>query len=302
VRAPTTRLPTLEAGAAAAPRTATSALEPCSPQDRFHDYVLGAYEPLAPPEGKLRSVNLLVESFAVAGLEARGLDVVRRVREGYGPFRTVWGIKWNRASEALAWELYFYDFERAHTSCSLPNLRAILAPVLAVDAEEPWPLPWHMFSIEFARAELEARAPAPAHVYVDMRSYELSGKALRFENVYTFHDPRVDVDEVLHRLRSSLHFDAHAHDLAAILPPRLFRCGRLCVANKRASDAVYFSRIPTGALQWFMDRHAWPEPLRRLIASAPERWSHLLWDVGTDFRSEGGGAPQVWKTGIYGSF
>ncbi len=301
------RLPTLPddaASAARAGRLAASPLEVCAAADRFHDYVLGEYAPLAPAEGQLRSVNLLVESFALAGVEAQGLALIRRLREGYGPFRTIFGIKWSQATGALAWELYFYDFKRAHADCSLAHLRDVLAPSLRVDAEEPWPLPWHMFSIELGREHLETGAPVPAHVYLDMRSYELRGRALTFENVYTFHDPRADIDDILHRLRSSVHFEPSRHNLAALMPPPLFRCGRICVANKRGSDALYFSRIPTAPLRWFLDRHAWPEPLRRFAsaASAGARFGHLLWDVGVDFRSTEGGAPAVHKTGVYGSF
>ncbi len=298
------RLPTLRDAPAPARRLATSTLEVCAATDRFHDYVLGEYPPLAPAEGKLRSVNLLVESFALAGVEAEGLSLIRRLREGYGSFRTIFGIKWNARTGALGWELYFYDFNRAHADCSLPHLREILAPSVRVDAEEPWVLPWHMFSVELGSDHLTTGAPVPAHVYVDMRSYELRGRSLLFENVYTFHDPRTEIDDILHRLRSSLHFEPSRHNLAALMPPPLFRCGRICVANKRTSDALYFSRIPTGPLRWFMDRHAWPEPLRGLVsvASAGSGFDHLLWDVGVDFRSTEGGEPEVHKTGVYGSF
>src|SRR5207244_2897398 len=43
--------------------------ELCGPEDRFHDYILAEYEPVAPALGKQRSLNVLVESFALAGLE-----------------------------------------------------------------------------------------------------------------------------------------------------------------------------------------------------------------------------------------
>lgn len=301
------RLPTISeptrSGAAATARLAHAPFELCTGADLFHDYVLGAYEPLARAEGKLRSVNLLVESFAHAGVEARGLEVIRRIREGYGPFRTVYGIKWNKRTAAMSWELYFYDFHRAHVDCSIAHLREILSPEVHVDAEEPWTLPWHMFSIEVTREQLEsglAAPPVPAHVYIDMRSYALRGKSFTFENVYTFHNPRTQVDEILHRLRSSIHFEPNQHNLAALMPPPLFRCGRICVANKQSSDAIYFSRVPSAPLRGFLARHAWPEPLCALAAN--EGFDHLLWDVGTDFRSADGGAPEIEKTGVYGTF
>lgn len=296
------RLPTLpvEAPPTLSPRIARAPLERAAADDLFHDYVLGAYTPLVPAEGKLRGLNVLVESLAVAGVEAEGLEVIRLLREGYGRFRTVWGIKWSRSAGALAWELYFYDFERAHADCSIAGLRALLAPALRVEAEEPYPLPWHMFSIEFTAEDLKAMRPVSAHVYIDMRSYELRGRRFLFENVYTFHDPRAEIDDVLHRIRSSVHVDPAKDSLAELLPPALFRCGKICVANKRTTDALYASRIPTKALRWFLDHHGWPAPIARLVADHAADLDHLLWCVGVDFRRAEGADAR--KTGLYGSF
>ena len=270
--------------AAGLPRVAASPLERVREGDRFHDYVLGEYAPLAPPVGKLRSVALFVE----------------RLREKHGPFRTVWGVKWNARAEALSFELYFYDFGRAPDASSLGKLRALLAPLVNVDAEEPFALPWHMVSIEASPEALRTGEPVPAHLYVDMRSYELRGAALTFENVYTFHDPRREVDDVLARLRASVHL-APEDGVAAALPPALFRSGKVCVANKRASDAVYASRVPASALAWFVERHAWPAPLRAFTRAALPELDHLLFCVGADFRREGG-ALVTTKSGFYGSF
>lgn len=287
-------------GSSPGARRAAAPLERATSSDQFHDYVLWRYEPRAPAEGKLRSLNLLVESFAIAGVEREGLALVQRLRDGLGPFRTVWGVKRHHERGGLGWELYFYDWDRARADLSIARLRDLFAPV-AVDAREPWPLPWHMVSIEVGPEALRAGAPVPVHVYIDMRSYELAGDRFTFENVYTFHDPRADVDAVLHRLRSSVHFDPTRDKLSAVLPPALRRCHRVCVANKRRSDAVYASRVPTPALAWFLRAHGWPEPLGAFLACHGADLDHLLWDVGVDFDREGG-ALGIRKTGIYGSF
>jgi len=60
-------------------RLARAPLARCGPGDRFHDYVLGEYAPLVPHEGKLRSVNLLIESFALLGVEAQGTALIERL-------------------------------------------------------------------------------------------------------------------------------------------------------------------------------------------------------------------------------
>lgn len=282
-------------------RLARSPLEIAAPSDLFHDYVLGRYEPLTPHAGKLRSLNLLLESFALLGVETEGAELVRRIREGLGPFRTVWGIKRHHATGAIGWELYFYDFERAHDDLSIERIKSLVAPVVKVSASEPWPLPWHMFSVEIAPAHLLGGEETAAHVYVDMRCYELLGDRLTFENIYTFHDPRTEIDDILQRLRSSVRFSEAKDRLADLIPPHLFRCNRICVANKQRTDAIYFSRIPTGALSQVLTEHAWPEALSGFIADNAPDLDHLLWDAGVDFGREGGEL-RVYKTGVYGSF
>lgn len=282
---------------------AVSKLERCEAGDRFADYVLEPYTPRAPFVGKLRSVNLLFEAFADAGVEREGALVVERVRALLGPFRTVWGVKVAGTPPQVAgFELYFYDRARAHADLSIERVTKGLAPLVRVDAEEPRPLPWHMFSVAFSPGSLREGGRASLHVYLDMRSYELVGRTPSFENIYTFHEPLRDVDELLHRLRSSIHVDARGPMLAALLPPYLVRCGRVCVANKRESDAVYFSRVETAAVLELMTRHAWPARLSRFVATHAGELDHLLWCVGFDLR--GGDAPgslEVRKSGVYGS-
>jgi hypothetical protein len=291
-------LPVLSARA----RRARSPLERATDRDELHDYILHAYTPLAPPEGKLRSINVLVESFALRDLEEEGLHVVRLLRDGLGPFRTVFGIKRDHGSGALFWELYFYDFERTHADLSIARLGEILHPAVRVDAREPWPLPWHMISVEIGPDHLKSRAPARLNVYIDMRSYELSGTRFTLENVYTFHDPRRDIDAILHRLRSSVHFDPERDGIASLMPPSLRRCGRVCVANKRGADAVYFSRITTPALGGFLAAQGWPAEIQALVRARAPELDHLLWDVGIDFHRDEGGALRIRKTGLYGTF
>jgi len=41
---------------------------------------------------------------------------------------------------------------------------------------------------------------------------------------------------------------------------------------------------------------------RRFVATAGAGFDHLFWCVGTDLRAAAGGAPEVCKAGVYGSF
>lgn len=280
---------------------AEQAFERCEAGDRFHDYVLGEYAPRAPHEGKLRSVSLLLASFACSGVLPEGRALVQHVRETLGPFRTIWGIKHVPESGISGWELYFYDFERTAADLTIARLRQSLSPVLRISAEEPHPLPWHMWSVEVSRSQLLREAEAPIDVYIDMRSYKVHGRRFRFENVYTFHDPRTDIDAVLHRLRSSVHLDERRGDLGVLLHPSLLRCGRVCVANKRSADALYFSRVNTDCARNFVEERGYPGPIVRFFDDNAPDLDHLFWDVGLDFRGDEGPL-QITKSSIYGSF
>jgi hypothetical protein len=281
----------------------TGAFEPAAESDVLHDYILEPYEPKASQAGKLRGLALLYETFAIAGVEKEGLALVTRVRDTLGPFRTVWGVKHDRErGELRGWELYFYDWKRVHADLSIASLKEILAPVVKLDVELRRDVPWHMVSIEVSPADLKdpSRSVA-AHLYVDMRSYEAKDKELLFENVYTFHDPRLEIDDVMNRLKASLHFDFAKDRLAELLPPRLFRCHKMCVANKRTGDALYFSRVDTDALRQFLRAQNYPKEIVGLADAEAKRLDHLLWDVGVDFAARDTGLT-VRRTGFYGSF
>lgn len=279
-------------------------VERCAAGEPLHDYVLGRYEPPAPEAGKLRSLVLLHAALREAGALEGGLALVDAIRGALGPFRTIWGVKHDAASGRIRGvELYFYDWKRTRVDLSLARLREAFAPIVALDAHDDRPIPWHMVSVDVPVSALRrpGTEAVPAHVYVDMRSYELRGAGWTFENVYTFHDPRAEVDDVLARLRGSVHLPPRLEGLSALIPPALFRCHRLCVANKRLGDALYFSRVSTPALLGFLEARGYPGPLARAAREHAGELDHLLWDVGVDFSLEGG-APVVRRSGFYGSF
>ena len=289
------------------PPLATSPLEYCTDEDRFHDYLLEGYKPKGSVAGKLRGVNLLTESFALAGVETEGRALIDDLREHFGPFRTVWGIKLDPSAtdatedERLRWELYFSDRDRQYADVSIPRIAELLAPHMNVTAREPRPLAWHRFSVEFGAKHLRAGGEAPLDVYLGMRSYKLDGASMCFENLYSFHDAKREIRDVLERLRTAFHFDSVNERLADVLPPHLFDCHRICVANKRRSDALYFSRIKTPALLRFLAEHQWPSELSTFANARADAFDPLRWDVGIDFVARNGRATPV-KTGVYGSF
>ena len=88
----------------------TDRFEYATIQDPCRNYCLWEYEAPAPAEDKFRAINLLYHSFELAGIDSRAYDVVDAIRDAIGPFRTVFGIKF--IDGALAWEFYFYDYQR----------------------------------------------------------------------------------------------------------------------------------------------------------------------------------------------
>ena len=81
------------------------------------NYCLWPYSPVAPVEDKFRAINILLHSFAHAGLDESAHRFVEAVRDAVGPFKTVFGIK--EAAGELAWEFYFYDYARQDREISI---------------------------------------------------------------------------------------------------------------------------------------------------------------------------------------
>ena len=77
-------------------------------QDPSRNYCLWPYQAPAPAEDKFRSVNLLYQTFAHAGIDARAFAIVDAIRDGIGAFKTVFGVK--LLDGRLAWAFYFYDY------------------------------------------------------------------------------------------------------------------------------------------------------------------------------------------------
>ena len=282
-------------------RLSRELLEPTVGADGYYDYILTPYAPPAATTGKLRNVNLLFESFATLGVEDAGRQLVHLVRSQLGQFRTVWGIKHLPQEGFHSWELYFYKTGRQRKDLSVPLLVDILQPIFPINARESWPLPWHMFSIEFSPANLGGEPLDEIHVYIDYRSYQLREGMLELENLYSFHDPRQQIFEILDRIQKSGHIRPESADLGQLIPPELRRCHRVSVANKRGNDAVYFSRVDVRQLAFFFDRHQWPASFSQFVADHAGLLDHLYFDVGIDYVTTSDSL-RFLKSGIYGSF
>jgi hypothetical protein len=274
------------------PETTTSAevasADRCQADDPFFDYLLLPYTPLRPAAGKLRAVSLLRESFALMGVAAEGDRLVAALHRHLGPFRTVWGIKAGSESAQLDWELYFYRRDTGRGEPAFDGVLNALEPCLRVAERPPLPDRWELWSLEFDAAALAAGHGGTVDVYLGMRAYRARGQSLELKNLYTFEDAGMRLERVLERLLIAVHAPRDGEEIARLLPPALLAgCPRVCVANKRLADGLYFSGLRLEQLRAFVAAHGWPPAIGEWLDQRADLLDHLLWDVGFDFRRVG---------------
>ena len=277
-------------------------------QDPSLNYCLWRYPPAAPAEDKFRSVNLLYQSFDCAGIDPRAGAVVDAIIDGIGPFRTVFGVK--LVGDRLAWELYFYDYQRRRRLVSMSRvLQAIrsCAPCAIVPNES---LPYFMFSLDLDDALVTGeRALDVIHMYVGNAgstvssgiAYAVRAGSTTLENFYFFFDAGSQRSEVSKKIATSAHFDDTTLSIDTVMVPELRECRTICVANKQTHDCIYFSGVTVDQLIWFLNRLRYPQDIQAFVQDNRHNLDHLLFDVGFDYRQRGHEL-EVLKSGYYGVF
>jgi hypothetical protein len=277
-------------------------------QDPALNYCLWSYTRATPAEDKFRSVNLLYQSFDHAGVDARAFDIVEAIRDGIGPFRTVFGVK--LLPGRLAWELYFYDYQRRSREVSISRVLDAIRPLVRCEVTPTESLPYFMFSLDLDAELAAGRRPLDlVHMYVGNPgsavssgiAYAVRPTSTTLENFYFFFDAGTQLAEAAGKICSSAYFDDTRAPVEEVLLPELARCQTICVANKQTHDCVYFSGVDVEQLSFFLERLRYPAPIERFVRDNRARLDHLLFDVGIDYRMEGGKVV-VLKSGYYGVF
>jgi hypothetical protein len=277
--------------------------------DPYFDYCLWNYEPPTPGAGKLRSINLLLHSFEVAGADPRLAEVSRAIREGMGSFQTVWGVKQNSGG-GLSWEYYFYDYQRLLRESSIPKLLDIIAPYIKCSLRYSEERLYFMFSIDLDDALVTgARDMAEVNVYMGNIGssvssgicYSLTEGGLELDNLYYFFNAKEEIDTIAEKIVNSAHLDLPKIDIDDILWPEMLDCPTIVVANKKNREGVYFSRIRVDQLIFFLKRMNYPEKLVSYVMGNQAALDHLLYDVGFDYVMEDGNI-QILKSCYYGIF
>ena len=288
--------------------TVNRRFEYATDQDPSLNYCLWSYAPAAPAEDKFRSVNLLFQSFDHAGIDLRAFDVVEAIRDGIGPFRTVFGVK--LLGDRLAWEFYFYDYKRRQREVSISRVLAATRAYLPTEIEPNENLPYFMFSLDLNDDLAAGRRPLDVvHMYIGNPgsavssgiAYAVRARDTTLENFYFFFDAGSQLADVAKKVANSAHFDDTRLPVDAVMVPELRGCRTICVANKQTHDCIYFSGVNVDQLIWFLVRLRYPRAIIDFVTDNRANLDHLLFDVGFDYRMERDGL-RILKSGYYGVF
>lgn len=286
--------------------TSSLLLERTKPGDRFADYCLWDYRPPAPPAGKLSSANLLWRAIELSGEGASLRAACEALRDGLGPFQTIYGVK--KFGERLSFEFYFYDYRRLERRVSISRVAEILAPLTTHSLTGLERRPYFMFSIDLDEEIAARRQPLDiVNVYIGNPGssvssgicYEFSPAGLRLANFYFFFDRRKEMSDIVAKTSCSAHYDLRGLPVSQILRPELLDCEVVVVANKKFNDGVYFSRIKIEALIHFLACEKFPGDLVSFVRDHRDELDHMLYDVGIDYKVEGGNARTI-KSAFYG--
>jgi hypothetical protein len=281
-------------------------LLPAGPADRHFDYCLQPYRPRTTTRGKARSENLLWHALEVSGLSA-AKPALHALQDALGRDMTVWGWKFDGAQSWV--ELYFYDPQKEDVRASVPGLKEILAPHLALTPNVPDWVRYMMVSFDLKPVTFETGVVDEVNLYLTGtdehagRSYRVRAGEARLDNTYRFLPPKQEIDTVLSLLQSSMFidYDASPTVLSKVLIPNLFACKRICIAKKQQSDGVYYSGIDIDQLLWFLKAFEYPAPIQSFVRRHKVRFEHLFFDVGIDTRQHPDKRIHYPKSSFYGT-
>lgn len=282
-------------------------LEYSAEGDRYHDYCLWEYKPLLPSGGRLRSGNLLMHSLAAQGMGEGAVLLMQAIRQAFGVGNTVWGVKQEQG--CISWELYFYDYERRTRTRSVAHLLEVIRPWIVCDLHVEEHSDYFMFSIDLNRMLLDGAPMEELQLYMGNVGstvssgicYAVTRNAMTMKNFYFFFDACTQGREIVDKLTSSVYLDLSRFELDSILWPELRECQTIVLANKRSHDGIYFSRITIDQLLFFMRRMQYPVEQIAFAETHRDAFSHLLFDVGLDYRMEDG-EMRFLKSAYYGFY
>ena len=276
--------------------------------DPFLDFCLWEYESEVAGQDKLRSINLLNNSFAAARGTPELYNLCNKLRTGLGDWRTVWGTKYINGK--LSWEFYFYDYLRLERDITISKTLDIFRGFTKCDLQVNEDCLYFMFSIDIDDDLVRGKRNLDQiNIYLGDISkhvsagicYNLDRHGLRMDNLYHFFDARNEMDQITDKVVSSLHVQLEQFDINTVLIPELSDCSTIVIANKKFNDGVYFCRINIDQLIHFLQRLDYPAGIQDFVRENRDKLDHLLYDVGIDYRMENGKTSYL-KSSYYGVF
>ena len=271
------------------------------------DFCLWPYTPPKPPApDALRSAALLYKSFESAGLGPEMLALTDAIRDRWGRFATVWGMKWSDAGPS--WEFYFYDYDRAARRLGIADFIAATRDHLNITVTPDDSVPYFMFSVEVSAAHLAGAPLDQIDIYIGNPGssvssgicYGLTQAGYEMRNFYFFFDAKQDAKGIHDKLTESIHLPMAKVDLDDLLWPQMATAETIVVTNKQRRDALYFSRIDAGQLALFLQRLSFPQDLQQFLSDHRAALDHHLYDVGWDFDCAPDGKVTATKGSFYG--
>jgi hypothetical protein len=277
------------------------------PHDIAQDFCLWPYErPRAPTDDALRSAALLYKSFETANLGAEMGALMDAIRNAWGRFATVWGMKWGDAGPS--WEFYFYDYARYDRQRGIGDFLKATKAHLNCDLHPDDSLPYFMFSVEIEPRHLAGAALDQIDIYMGNPGstvssgicYGLTDDGYEMRNFYFFFDALREAQQIHDKLTESVHFPVNKVNIKDLLWPEMAGVETIVVANKQRRDGLYFSRIRARQLAYFLQKLDFPVELQKFLAENHDALDHHLYDVGWDFNCDRDGRISPTKGSFYG--
>ncbi len=277
------------------------------PGDIAQDFCIWPYTPpRVATDDALRSVALLYKSFEAAGVGAEMLALTDTLRNRWGRFATVWGMKWSDAGPS--WEFYFYDYAREARRLGVADFLDATKGLLRCDLTPDDEKPYFMFSVEVSAAHLQGTPLDQIDIYMGNPGstvssgicYGMSAAGYHMRNFYFFFNAEREAKEIHDKLTESIYLPANRVRMDDLLWPEMAGVETVVVANKQQRDAIYFSRIRAAQLAIFLERLSFPEPLRDYLQENMDALDHHLYDVGWDFDCDIDGKITPTKGSFYG--